>query len=116
MSEEQYKARIEELESENKTLKEMLNRASAGNSSAYNSIRAMIVEKVNKEIDVSSIEGKIWQDSKKQKIERNIMSDLKWNLRVRRVNDFRTEHIEQAKEFLDNYVIDSEYRKSQIVK
>ncbi len=54
----------EELERENKELKErieflekVLNRGNAGNSTAYTSIRLMIIEKVEKEFDATKFEN-----------------------------------------------------------
>lgn len=111
-----------ELIEENKQLKErvkflegILNRGNAGNTSAYNAIRLMIMEKVQKEIEQS--EGlKDWQKKDdRQRAERQIMSDLKWDLRVRTISDFRAEHIEKAKEYINNYVLTEELRKSRWV-
>lgn len=111
-----------ELIEENKQLKErvkflegILNRGNAGNTSAYNAIRLMIMEKVQKEIEQP--EGlKDWQKKDdRQRAERQIMSDLKWDLRVRTISDFRAEHIEKAKEYINNYVLTEELRKSRWV-
>ena len=33
------------------------------------------------------------------------MVDLKWELRVRTVSDFKDEHIEKAKQYLENYKV-----------
>lgn len=43
------------------------------------------------------------------------MSDLKWDLRVRNISDFRAEHIEPAKEYVNNYILSDEYKKSRWV-
>ncbi len=87
-----------------KTLEEIISRGTSGSSSAYSAIRAMIVEKVSKEFNVLQFEE--WQRKHKRSVmERQIMDDLKWDLRVRTINDFRTEHIEKAKEYIDNYMI-----------
>lgn len=99
----------EELIEENKQLKEriiylenIINRGNAGNSTAYSTIRGMIINKVKSEYDVSQFEE--WQRKNKiQVAERNLMSDLKWELKVRRISDFRTEHIKQAEEYINNY-------------
>ena len=98
-----------ELLKENKQLKErieylenILNRGNTGNSSAYNAIRGMVINKVTKEYDVSQFEE--WQRKhKKQVMERQVMSDLKWELKVRRISEFRTEHIKPAEEYIQNY-------------
>lgn len=99
------------LEEENKKLKEritflenIINRGSAGNTSAYNAVRLAIVEKVDKEADFSHYEE--WQRKHKRKVlEMNIMRDLKWDLHIRNIADFRIEHIEPAKEYIANYKI-----------
>ena len=98
-----------ELLKENKQLKErieylenILNKGNTGNSSAYSAIRGMIINKVTKEYDVSQFEE--WQRKhKKQVMERQVMSDLKWELKVRRISEFRTEHIKSAEEYIQNY-------------
>lgn len=41
------------------------------------------------------------------------MSDLKWDLRVRTINDFKSEHIKQAKEYINNYILEDEYKYSR---
>lgn len=111
-----------ELLEENKQLKErvaflesIVNRGSSGNTSAYNAIRLMIIEKVNKEVDLpDTLEG--WQiKDTRSRAERQIMSDLKWNLRVRRISDFRSEHIEPAKEYIEKYILPEELKKSRWV-
>lgn len=101
----------QELLEENKKLKErveflekIINRGSRGNTSAYNAIRTMIVEKVEKEYDLSKYEE--WKRKhERQKIERQVMRDLLWEIRVRRVSELRAEHVEQAKQYLENYKI-----------
>lgn len=109
MTNEELLARIEELESENKTLKNMLNRGSSGNSSAYTEIRMAIDKKVDEEYDISIFED--WQRKHKASVmRRKIMDDLKWDLRIRNVSDFRMEHVEPAKEYIKNYVIPNKAR------
>lgn len=109
-----------ELIEENKKLKErvaflesIVNRGSSGNTSAYNAIRLMIIEKVNKEVELpETLEG--WQKKEtRSRAERQIMSDLKWDLRVRNVSDFRSEHIEPAKEYIEKYILPEELKKSR---
>ncbi len=98
-----------ELIEENKRLKEriqylenIISRGNTGNSSAYSAIRGMIINKVAKEVDVSKFEE--WQRKhKREVIERQIMRDLKWDLRVRNISDFRAEHVKQAEEYINNY-------------
>lgn len=107
----------QELINENKILKEkiaflekIVNRGSSGNTSAYNAIRLMIIEKVEKEVpfDIISGQQKKWT---RERAERKAMSDLKWDLRVRNISDFRSEHIEPAKQYLKDYKIDDIYKK-----
>lgn len=95
-----------------KFLESIINRGSSGNTSAYNSIRTMIIEKVEKEVPLDNIDGmqKKWT---RERAERKIMSDLKWDLRVRNISDFRFEHIEPAKEYIDNYILSEELKKSR---
>jgi len=98
-----------ELIEENKKLKEkiqylenIISRGNTGNSSAYNTIKGMIINKVAKEVDVSQFEE--WQRKhKREVIERQIMRDLKWDMHIRTIADFRAEHIKQAEEYINNY-------------
>ena len=93
---------MEELLEENKRLKErieylenILNRGNSGNCGAYSNIRGMIINKVQQEIYLTKYEE--WQRKhKRQQYERQLMRDLLWNIRVRRVSELRTEHINQA--------------------
>lgn len=111
---------MEEILEENKRLKEriktleiLLNRKSAGHASAYNAIREMIVEKVRQEVNIADYLEDWQKKDTLQKAERQIMSDLKWDLRVRRIEDFRAEHVEPAKEYIENYVLAAELKKSR---
>ena len=63
----------------------------------------MIIEKVQKEVElIEHLEG--WQNKDtRQRAERQIMRDLKWDLRVRNISDFRMEHIEIARKYIDEY-------------
>lgn len=114
MSEQEMIDKIKELEERNKFLESVVNRGSSGNASAYNAIRLMIIEKVDKEVEVDIINGqeKRWT---RQKAERQIMRDLKWDLHVRNISDFRSEHIQPAKEYIDNYVLLEDLKKSRWV-
>lgn len=110
----------QELIDENKKLKErvaflesLVNRGSSGNTSAYNAIRLMIIEKVQKEVEQLN-NLKDWQNKDtRQRAERQIMRDLKWDLRVRNISDFRSEHMQPAKEYIDNYILPEELKKSR---
>ena len=111
---------MEELQEENKKLKEriaeleaIINRGSSGSIGAYSVIRGMIISKVQKEVNIpENLEG--WQKKEtSQRAERKIMSDLKWDLRVRNIADFRTEHVEKAREYIANYVLPEDLKKSR---
>jgi len=109
----------EELIAENDKLKEriaflekLVNRGSSGNTRAYNAIRMMIIEKTEKEVPLDIIDGKE-KNWTRREAERQIMSDLKWELRVRNISDFRLEHIEPAREYIDKYILPEELKKSR---
>ena len=111
---------MEEIIEENKKLKErieelevILQRKRGSSSRAYDEIRAMIIKKVDKEIEKPEqlLDWQIKDD--RQRVERQIMSDLKWDLRIRRIQDFRDENIEQAKEYLEKYIIPEALKKSR---
>ncbi len=115
MSEQEMLNKIKELEKRNKFLESIVNRGSSGNTSAYNAIRLMIIEKVQKEVEQPQ-DLKDWQNKDtRQRAERKIMSDLKWDLRVRNISDFRSEHIQPAKEYINNYVLSEDLKKSRWV-
>lgn len=111
---------MEEIIEENKKLKErvkeleqILARKSGSSSRAYDEIRTMIINKVSKEVDLPP-ELEEWKNKDVRcRAERQIMSDLKWELRVRRVTDFRDEHIEPAKEYIENYTLSEELKKNK---
>lgn len=105
--------KIKELEEKNRFLESILNRGSSGNTSAYNEIRLMIIEKVQKEVDIPDILEDWQKKDTRQRAERRIMSDLKWDLRVRNISDFRAEHIKPAKEYINNYILPEELKKSK---
>lgn len=103
------KERVKELEL-------LLKRKSNGSSRAYDEIRAMIITKVDKEMEHQ--EGLLdWQKKDdRSRAERQIMSDLKWDLRIRRIQDFRDEHIEKAKEYIEEYILPEEIKKSRWIR
>lgn len=113
MTEQEMLDKIKELEERNQFLESIVNRGNTGNTSAYNAIRLMIIEKVQKEVEQpENLED--WQKrDDRQRAERRIMSDLKWDLRVRNISDFRAEHIEPAKEYINKYVLPDELKKSR---
>ena len=99
----------EELMQENADLREririlenIINRGNRTNANAYSVIRGMIIEKVEKEVDLNVYED--WtRKQKRQQFERQLMQDLLWEIRVRRVAELRNEHIKQAEEFINKY-------------
>lgn len=101
---ENLKERIQELEN-------LLKRKNGSNSRAYDEIRAMIITKVDKEVEIDVVDRqeRRWT---RQRAEKQIMSDLKWDLRIRRITDFRDENIEEAREYLNAYIIPDELKKS----
>lgn len=113
MSEQEMLNKIKELEERNEFLESVIARGSSGNTSAYNAIRLMIIEKVKNEVEQP--EGlEEWQnESTRQKAERQIMRDLKWDLRIRTISDFRSEHIQPAKEYIEKYIVPEELKKSR---
>lgn len=111
---------MEEVLEENKKLKErikelegILKRKSGSSSRAYDEIRAMIINKVDKEVIIPDYLEDWQKRDDRARAERQIMSDLKWDLRVRRIQDFRDEHIEKAKEYIDNYILSEELKTSR---
>lgn len=102
---ENLKERIQELEN-------LLKRKNGSNSRAYDEIRAMIITKVDKEVDIDIVNGEERRWTRKR-AEKQIMSDLKWDLRIRRITEFRDENIEQAREYLNTYIIPDELKKSR---
>ena len=111
----------QELIEENKRLKErvseleeLLKRKSGSSARAYDEIRGMIITKVRNEVEIDIVDGKE-RDWTRKRVEKQIMSDLKWDLRIRRVEDFRDEHIEPAKEYVGKYVLTEELKKSRWV-
>ena len=73
----------------------------------------MIIEKVDKEVEIPDTLLDFQKKDTKLKAERQIMSDLKWDLRVRTISDFKTEHISLAKEYIENYVLSEDLKKSR---
>lgn len=111
---------MEKLLEENQKLKErvaflesILNRGNSGNTNAYHAIRLMIIEKVQKEVDVPEYLADWQKKDTRSRAERQIMRDLKWDLRVRTIADFKSEHTRKAKEYINNYVLPEDLKKSR---
>lgn len=112
-----------ELLEENKQLKEridfledLLNKGNRGHTTAYNAVRAIIIEKVKKEVDISGISEQWKIDDTYKKAERRIMKDLQWDLRIRTTADFKSEHVKSAKEYIDQYILSEDLKKSRWTK
>lgn len=82
----------EELQEENKKLREriaflesVVNKGSTGNTSAYNEIRLMIIEKVGKEVEIPEYLLDWQKKDTKARAERQIMRDLKWDMHIRTI-------------------------------
>ena len=96
---------MEELIAENKELKENIKMLESmiysGDDVAKkvaNKIRFMIKEKVYKECKKD--------DFLRERARRQLMQDLKWDLRIRTNDDFEQKHIDEAREYITNYEID----------
>lgn len=113
MSEQELIVENGKLKEKIKELELLLQRKSSGSSRAYDEIRAMIIKKVDKEVEIPDYLEDWQKKDTRQKAERQIMSDLKWDLRIRRIQDFRDENIEPAKEYIKKYVLSEELKKSK---
>ena len=113
MSEQELIVENGKLKERIKELELLLQRKSSGSSRAYDEIRAMIIKKVDKEVELPGYLEEWQKKDTRQKAERQIMSDLKWNLRIRRIQDFRDENIEPAEEYIEKYVLSEELKKSK---
>jgi hypothetical protein len=113
MSNEELLKENQELKERIELLERTIGRENSGNTGTYNKIRTMIIEKVKKEVEQDKLENGNTYDWTRKRAEKKVMSDLKWDLRVRNISDFRAEHIEQAKEYINNYTLPDEYKKSR---
>ncbi len=108
MTEQEMLDKIKTLEEENAMLKKTLERKlTSGSMTAYETIRNMIYEFVNKEVK-NTITG-----NQRSNLRRKIVDDMKWDLRVRTINDFKVEDISRAKEYLATYKINEYYYKKE---
>lgn len=110
--EEQLRRENQELKERIAFLEKTLARGKSGNTSAYNQIRTMINEKVEKEVEQDTLNNGNTYNWARKRAEKKIMSDLKWDLHIRTVADFSMEHIEPAKEYINNYALEEEYKKT----
>lgn len=113
MNEQELIAENGKLKERVKELELLLQRKSSGSSRAYDEIRAMIIKKVDKEVELPEYLEDWQKKDTRQKAERQIMSDLKWDLRIRRTQDFRDENILPAKDYIEKYVLADNLKKSR---
>ena len=113
MSEEEILKENEALKARVQELEELIRRKSGGSPRAYDEIRAMIISKVSKEVSIPENLLEWQKKDTRNRAERQIMSDLKWDLRIRRIQDFRDEHIAKAKEYIENYILPEELKTSR---
>lgn len=112
MTEQELKEENKRLNERVAELEELLKRKSGSSARAYDEIRAMIITKARNEVEIDIVDGKE-RDWTRKIAEKRIMSDLKWDLRIRRITDFRDEHIKPAKEYLEKYELPAELKKSR---
>ena len=65
----------------------------------------MIIEKVEKEVEQDELDNGNTYNWTRKRAEKKIMSDLKW--------DFKSEHNKPAQEYINNYVLEDQYKYSQ---
>ena len=93
-------ARLSELRKENEQLK---NKKCDKIKTAHEIISEAIAEKVN-----NSVRSNLSKYTRTA-IRREILEALKWKLQVRYADNLKEEHIEIAREFIQNYKIDNFY-------
>lgn len=115
MNEQEMLNKIKKLEERNRFLESLIVRGNSENTNAYHTIRLMIIEKVRKEVEQP--EGlEEWQNKDtRQRAERKILADLKWDMRIRTIGDFKVEHIQPAKEYIKGYILPEDLKKSRWV-
>lgn len=109
MSYEELKEKYELLEKENQTLKEKLR--DKKDKTIWDRIQNIKSEWVDENY---ILQGK----HSKTNIMRKITDDIKWDLHIRDIKDFKEQDIERVKEYLKTYKSDSyyeDYRKEVIV-
>lgn len=108
----------QELLEENEKLKARLNQLEnllirKKDNKAYTEIRLAIIDKVDKEIEKpEGLKEWMYKDDR-LRVERKIMSDLKWDLHIRTIHDFEEKDIKPAIKYINNYVIPEELKKSR---
>jgi len=94
MSYEELKEKYELLEKENQSLKEQLREKK--DKTVWDRIQNI----KNEWVDENFIFTNSFQ---KRDMMRKMTDDIKWDLHVREIKDFKEEHIEQVKEYLKTY-------------
>lgn len=108
MSYEELKQKYELLERENQNLKEQLRERNE--KSVWDKIQTIKSEWVDENYIFPNNYGK-------RDLMRKITDDIKWDLHIRDIKDFKEEHIEKVREYLKTYVAKSyyeQYRKGVI--
>ena len=109
---------MEELLKENQELKErikylekILKRRSSLRTNPYDNVQELIKNRVNNEVMVPE-ELENWQKRDIQgKLRRQLVKDMKWDLRIKLVTDFTKEDISRAEEYINQYVFSEELLK-----
>ena len=102
MSFEELKEKYELLEKENQSLKEQLREKK--DKTVWDKIQAIKCEWVDNNF--------IFQSKHcKTNMMRKMTDDIKWELHIRDIRDFKEEDIERVKEYLKTYKSDSYYEK-----
>ena len=108
MSYEELKEKYELLEKENQSLKEQLREKK--DKTVWDRIQNIKSEWVDNNYILPNGRGKT-------NIMRKMTDDIKWDLHIRDIRDFKEEDIERVKEYLKTYKSDSfyeDYRKEVI--
>lgn len=108
MSFEELKEKYELLEKENQSLKEQLREKK--DKTVWDRIQNIKNEWVDANFTFIS-------SYQKRDMMRKMTDDIKWDLHVREIKDFKEEHIEQVKEYLKTYnasIYYEDYRKGVI--
>lgn len=110
MSYEELKQKYELLEKENQSLKEQLREKQDKTLTVWDKIQNIKSEWVDQNFIFPNNFGK-------RDLMRKITDDVKWDLHIRDIRDFKEEDIERVKEYLKTYKSKSyyeQYRKEVI--
>lgn len=108
MNYEELKLKYELLEKENQELKEQLRVRQE--RTVWDRIQQIKYEWLDKNfIGIPKLS--------KDRMLRKLTSDIKWDLHIREIRDFREENIEQVRKYLNTYKFDSsgeQYRRKEV--